>query len=174
MKLTKLFLLLASASALVISYEGAVLAAGSAHTDLSVTTNVIKSCTIGTSVVNFTDYDPTAAAANDTGVGTVTITCTKGTSPTVSLGSGAHASGNQRNMKEVTPGTALISYLLFQDSARTVAWGDGTNGGSPFTPTPVTTVDNSPQTYSVYGRITPLQNVPMDTYSDTVTATVNF
>jgi len=176
MKMTKLFLLLASIGVLVIGSDSRVLAAGKATAGLSVTASVIKACTIGTTAVAFSPYDPTVAGANNTGQGTVTITCTPGTAPTVALGLGNNVgSGNQRNMKDTaTGGTNLLKYGLFQDTTRSIAWGDGTLGGIVATPTPATVVDNKAVTFQVYGQIPALQSVPEASYADLVVATVNF
>jgi spore coat protein U-like protein len=173
MKLTKLFLFLASISALVISSDGSVLAAGSATKNLAVSANVIQSCSIATTAVTFVDYDPTATSPNDSGQGTVTIACTKGVAPTIGLGFGQNASGTQRSMLQVGAAAKLLQYGLYQEAARTTAWGDGTaGGGTVLTLTAVP--DNNPITKQIYGRIAALQNVPNDTYNDLVLASVNF
>jgi spore coat protein U-like protein len=174
MKMTKLFLLLASIGVLTISSDrGALAAPQKANANLKVSANVVMACTIATAEVKFVDYDPTAAAANDSGNGTVTITCTMGASPTVALALGAHASGTQRNMKD-TASTATLQYGLFQDAARKIPWGDGGSSGIVFTPTPAITVTNDAIPIPVYGRIPALQNVPVSTFDDLVQATVNF
>jgi spore coat protein U-like protein len=173
MKMTKLFLLLASISVLAISSDRGATAATATY-NLSVTASVIKACTIGTTAVAFSPYDPTDATANNTGQGTVTIKCTPGTAPTVALGLGNNVTtGNQRNMKDIaTGGTNLLQYGLFQDNNRSIAWGDGAQGGAVVTPSPV--VDNKAVTFQVYGQIPALQSVPEASYADLVVATVNF
>jgi spore coat protein U-like protein len=175
MKMTKLFLLLAAMGVLAISSDRGATAA-TATDNLSVTASVIKACTIGTTAVAFSPYDPTAAGANNTGQGTVTIKCTPGTAPTVALGLGNNVgAGDQRNMKDTaTGGTNLLKYGLFQNSARDVTWGDGTLGGAVATPSPATVVDNKAVTFQVYGQIPAGQSVPEASYADLVLATVNF
>jgi spore coat protein U-like protein len=173
MKLTKLFLLLASTSALVISSDRSVSAA-TKTANLAVSANVIQSCSIATTAVTFVNYDPTATSPNDSGQGTVTIACTQGVAPNIGLAFGQNAGGStQRSMLQTAPGTKLLQYGLYQEAGRTTAWGDGTTGGgSVLTLTAVP--DNSPITKQIYGRITALQNVPPDIYNDLVLASVNF
>jgi spore coat protein U-like protein len=176
MKMTKLFLLLASIGVFTISF-GREAAAQTATANLNVTASVIKACTIGVTPVAFSPYDPTASAANTTGQGTVTIKCTPGTAPTVALGLGNNiGAGNQRNMKDTaTGGTNLLKYGLFQDSTRkTTPWGDGTLGGIVATPSPTPVADNNAVIFQVYGQIPALQSVVESSYADLVVATVNF
>ena len=78
MKLTKLFLLLASISALVISSASPAFA--DASKSLSVKVTVKTTCTINAQDVLFPAYDPTGAAVTNT-QGSVTITCSKGSAP---------------------------------------------------------------------------------------------
>jgi spore coat protein U-like protein len=173
MKLTKLFLLLTSISALVISSDRSASAAGSTPANLNVSATVVKACSIRTLAVAFSSYDPSSSSANDTGQGTVIIRCTQNTPSTIGLGFGQNPSGTQRSMKETTSGVGnLLQYGLFSDSTRLTAWGDGTAGSSVFTPP--TKSDNAEYSYGVFGRIPALQNVPDYTYNDIVVATVNF
>jgi len=65
-------------------------------------------------------------------------------------------------------GTNYISYSLFQDSARTTAWGNTAATGVVHTGTGTLT------SISVYGQMAAAQNVPAGSYSDTVVATVTF
>jgi len=160
MKMTKLFLFLASISALVISSDGSALAAGSATGSLGVSVTVNNNCTISTLPVTFGGYDPLSGTAADSTGGSVTITCTKGATTTIGLDNGANASSGQRRMKDGT--TDYLNYFLFSDTGRTTAWG---NAAGP---------DKTARPYSVYGRITAGQDVPAGTYNDTVIATVNF
>jgi spore coat protein U-like protein len=158
---------------LVISSASTTFAA-TATENLAVSASVINACSITTSPVAFLNYDPTAAAANDTGQGSVAIACTQGLSPTIGIGVSAYASGAQRRMRD--SGSIYLRYNLFQDTGRTIAWGDGVvvGAGNVFTPTPAVTIDNDVHSYPVYGRIPALQNVPENTYNDIVVATVNF
>ena len=168
MRMTKLFLLLASISALVISSDCAVMAAGSATANLPVSVVVSNNCTITTAAVTFAGYDPLSATNTDSTGGSVTITCTKGATTSIGLDNGANASSGQRRMKDGT--TDYLNYFLFSDAGRTTAWGNAAGSWV----VPAAAPDKTPRPYTVYGRITAGQDVPSGTYNDTVVATVNF
>jgi len=169
MKTTKLLLCLAMSSAVLMG-SARMLSAGSSTANLNVSANVSANCAISTTPVAFGAYDPivTNATANDDDVGTVIVTCTKGTTATIGLGLGANASGSIRRMKDAT--TDYLSYELYQETGRITVWGTtGTallsTGAAP---------SKAPRTFTVYGRIPAGQDVPAGSYTDTVVATVNF
>jgi spore coat protein U-like protein len=69
-------------------------------------------------------------------------------------------------------GTETLDYNLYQDSTRTVIWGDGTGGSQTVVqPSPPlnTNID-----VTVYGRVPAGQDVSSGSYSSTVTATIFF
>jgi len=171
MKLTKLFLLLASVSALVVSSDGSAFA-GSATKPLYVGATVAANCTITTSAISFGAYDPLGVNATDplTATGKVSIACTKGTTTHIGLDTGLHPGGSTgRQMAGGTPASTL-PYSLFQPDNVT-AWGNAAPSWLA-TPGPA---NLSPVDYVVNGEIPPAQNVsPGIDYADTVTATVNF
>ena len=69
-------------------------------------------------------------------------------------------------------GTETLDYNLYQDSTRTVIWGDGTGGSQTFVqPDPRLGVNID---VTVYGRIPAGQDVSSGAYSSTVTATIFF
>jgi len=164
MRMTKLFLLLASISALVISSDGSALAASSAHADLPVSVVVSNNCTITTAAVTFAGYDPLSATAADSTGGSVTITCTQGATTTIGLNFGTNTPAGPASMAN---GTYLLPYALYSDSGRSTLWGGATI-------TPAAAPSKAPRTIPVYGRIPAGTDVPSGTYTDTVLATVNF
>jgi spore coat protein U-like protein len=171
MKLSKLLLVLAFAGLTVVSSDSAVAATATANLPVSVT--VANNCTISSTAVTFPNYDPIvthATSPDDSNAGAVTVTCTKGTVANIGLGLGGNASGTQRRMKD--GGSNYISYELYQNTGRTIVWGNA--AGSWFTPTPAAAPDKNPRTFTVYGRISAGQDVPAGNYTDTVVATVNF
>ena len=88
----------------------------SATASLTVTANVSKNCTITTAPVTFGAYDPVTANATAPldGIGTVTVTCTKGAAAKVGLGAGSNAQGTTRRM---TGGAAaFLTYELYKDT----------------------------------------------------------
>src|SRR5580765_2535502 len=69
---------------------------------LTVNATVSKNCTITTAPVNFGAYDPVAANATAPldGIGTITVTCTKGAGVTLALNPGSNAQGTTRRMSQ--------------------------------------------------------------------------
>jgi spore coat protein U-like protein len=68
-------------------------------------------------------------------------------------------------------GGEALSYNLYLDASRTVIWGDGSgitsvHGDSRASAAPITV--------TIFARISPQQDVSAGTYTDTITATINF
>lgn len=133
----------------------------------SVTANVTVNCKVTGTTLAFGAYDPTSATALD-GTSTLSVKCTKGAVvASVQLDKGANAGvGTQRQM---IAGADKLSYDLYTDTARSVAWTSATTGNGFTSAGPST-----PNTLTVYGRIPLGQDVPVGSYTDSVTATVNF
>ncbi|VFR19541.1 Sigma-fimbriae tip adhesin [plant metagenome] len=103
---------------------------------------------------------------------TVNITCTNSTPYAVGLdeGTGTGSTGTTRFMAGTTSGnTSTVSYQLYRDANYTDVWGVtvGTNTVSG-------TGNGSAQPIPVYGRVPPQAAPTPDSYTSTVTATVNF
>ena len=127
------------------------------------------SCTISATSVNFGNYNVFNGAAVDS-TGTITYTCNShATNITISLSKGASTSYNQRIMIK---GAEALTYNLFTDAAKTSVWGDGTGGTSVYSRT--NPPNNTNVNLTVYGQIPPGQDVSAGTFSDTVSATINF
>ncbi|EKE82112.1 spore coat U domain-containing protein [Idiomarina xiamenensis] len=94
------------------------------------------------------------------------FTCTSGLPYQIGLDTGLYASGGDRRMSD---GSNFIPYELYQDSARSVPWGEI---GSADQLTSSGT--GSQQTHVVYGRIPPTTTPPAGTYNDTVQVTVTW
>ncbi len=160
-------------SAVVVLLAAVPAFAGSAASNFTVTASVANNCTISTTALAFGAYDPVVANASTAldNTGSVTITCTKGVATTIGLNTGsngANATGTTRAMKS---GSDYLSYEIYQNSGRTTLWGN--SGGDAFTP--ANAPDRNPRTFTSYGRVPAGQDVPAGTsYTDTVTATVNF
>ena len=155
---------------LLIAVSSRSHAAGSASANLSVSASVANNCTISTSPLAFGAYDPVVANAstNLDATATVTVACTKGATATIGLGLGSNASGTTRRM---TDGSSnFLTYEMYQDSARSALWG---NSGAELL-SPVAAPSKSTRDFTVYGRVPSNQDVPAGSYTDTVTATVNF
>ncbi len=152
--------------------------AGAAVANLGVSANVAANCTIATAPVAFGAYDPvvTNAVAALTGSGSVTISCTKASTPNITLGLGLNALVVTRRMAS---GAERLTYELYQPptnvagaacGALTQIW--GTAGAQVFTPTASPGV--AARTYNVCGSVAGAQDVGVGAYADTVVATVNF
>lgn len=148
---------------------------------LGAQTTITPNCTISTTAVNFGPYDPVVAnrTAKLDASGTVTIRCVRNTAPTIALGPGANGSGGTRRMKGAGP-SDFLTYELYQPqtvtpgaacgATGTVVW--GTSGTGLFAPTAASNFNA--RTYNVCGTVFSGQDPAVGTYSDTVTATVNF
>ena len=128
-------------------------------------------CSISTVGVVFGTYNvfaPTVLAST----GSVTINCVgvgSGVAPvSVALSRGNAGSFQPRTM--LRSGEPL-NYNLYRDAGGTNIWGDGTGGSVNFS----TSVSNN-QTVNttIFGRIPAGQDVSVGSYTDTITATINF
>ena len=101
-------------------------------------------------------------------VGELTIDCGAPTPVRIIMGRGI--SGCQIP-RELRSGASWLSYNLFSDAARTVIWGDGTEGTQTFIGTAPGAV---PLRLSIFGRIFARQGVPAGTYIDRITVVIIF
>lgn len=120
------------------------------------------------SPLNFGVYEVFATAPNNNGVGSFTIDCSGAGNHTfsVTLSTGHSQSYASRTMRSV--GNHL-DYNLYTSAGRSAVWGDGTGGSQV-----VTATKNRPATFSVFGQIPFGQDVEVGTYTDNITAIVNF
>ena len=82
-----------------------------------------QSCTVEPQDLSLGDYDPFAAAPQDS-VGNVSVRCDVATSFGVALGPGTGSFAARR----MAGGNQMLLYNLFLDPSRTMVWGDGSNG----------------------------------------------
>lgn len=139
--------------------------AATTTTTFPVTATVIKACVVSATALAFGNYDPTATGPTDA-TSTLSVLCTVGTTYTVGLTAGT-ASGATVTTRKMSSGSNLLSYALYQDSAHTTNWGN-----TPATDTAAATAPVGTNALTVYGRITAGQNVPIGSYSDTITVNV--
>ena len=146
--------------------------------NLAVGASIAANCTIATAPVAFGAYDPVFvnAVTAKTGTGSITIACTAGSAPKISLGLGNNSVAGVRKMAN---GAERLNYELYQPpdtnpgtacGALTTVW--GTVGANIFTPT--SPASKAARTYNVCGSIAAGQDVGIGAYSDTVVATVTF
>lgn len=144
-----------------------VLGSGHAETaTFDVTATVVDSCTLSAgNTLAFGNYDPNAAEVD--GSTTISASCTSGTTADIAIDGGGAADTANRQMSGNTDGTNKLGYQLYSDSGRTTVWGEGVDAVT-YTGIGVLTSED----LTVYGRIAAAQDVPVDTYSDTVTVTL--
>ena len=152
--------LTALAIILIVTLAAAAAIAATDTSSLDVTASVNGTCTISsTTDVAFGVYDPTDSTDNTVGQGSATIRCTKGTS---------YGTYIVRTNTMNGPGANTLTYELYTDAARTVAYPDATVG------TPDTAPSNGPISLDIYGKITALQDVEAGAYTESVTFTVEY
>jgi spore coat protein U-like protein len=151
---------------------GAASAAGSANSNVTVTATVAQNCTISTTTnIAFGAYDPVSVSAVTDATGAVKLTCTKaatGITLTLNAGGGTPVGPDTRAMTGAVNGN-FLSYDIYETGAYSTRF--------PVTPVSETVSGGitTPTTVSLFGQIKAApQDVSVDTYSDTVQATVNF
>jgi spore coat protein U-like protein len=128
------------------------------------------SCSISATGVSFSTYDVFSAVANDS-TGSVTFNCTGSAhNIVITLSKGSNSTFNPRTM--TGPASETLNYNLYSDAARTAIWGDGTVGTTTYAN--ANPPNGAPVVVTIYGRIPAGQDVRTGSYSDTVTAIINF
>jgi spore coat protein U-like protein len=156
-----------AAAAIAATFFSAPAYAGTATTTFQVTADVVATCIIGATGLDFTNYD--SAAGNKDVTSTVSVTCSNGSAYNVGLDKGIGTGASVTARKMTGPGGVLLNYALYRDSGRTQNWGE-TIG----TDTKTGTGSGANQDLTVYGRIPASQYAVIGHYADTITATVTF
>jgi spore coat protein U domain-containing protein, fimbrial subunit CupE1/2/3/6 len=127
-------------------------------------------CSLTSTSIVFGNYDIFSPSPLDT-LGQIIFRCGNNDhNVSISLDRGGEATFNPRRMLN---GTSSINYNLYLDAARTIIWGDGTNGTQNFfvrNPQP----NNRDISVPIYGRIPAGQGPSVGNYSNTLTVTINF
>lgn len=121
-------------------------------------------------MLSFGEYDVLSSRPTDS-TGTIIFRCgNRDKDIRISLDRGDGSSYTTRRM---TKGNEQLFYNMYLDAARTVIWGDGTNGSGVYfnhNPQP----NNQDIVVPVYGRIYPGQSVSSGTYTDGITITLDY
>ena len=137
-------------------------------------------CSAATTSVAFGAYN-VFSASNDDSTGTVVVTCSKdGGDPSgtvsvsydVELGTGSSGNVTQRTLQS---GANTLNYNLYRNNARSQLWGNGIDAPSvsaSFNLTDATPSRN--RSHNVFGRIPPLQDVAVGSYTDNVLVTIQY
>lgn len=156
-----------AAATLALALAATHASAQTASASFTVSATVAKNCTIAAAPVNFAAYEP--IGANDTapltGTGAITVRCTRGTAWSIALGNGNNFSGGRRMQIGATG--EYLSYELYSDAARTTVW-------NATAPVAGVAANRAPLGVPVYVTVPGGQDAVEGTYTDQVSATVNF
>ena len=140
----------------------------------NVTATVTKSCSasVVTNLV-FGTYDP--VVANKTvvlnGAATASVNCTATVPYVVTAGQGTYpgtGSSDAAPIRQMASGTHRLGYSIYQNSGRSIVFGNTQGTGLPGTGAGVA------QTITLYGQIPAGLNEPSGTYTDTVILSVTY
>jgi spore coat protein U-like protein len=150
----------------------ALLAATSNTGTVNVTGAIVADCSITTSTFGFGTYDPivtNASAALNTFAQSLSVKCTRGaTGVTISLDLGSNSTHAVNTTRAMSGGGGnYLSYELYTSNSYATVW--NTTNTVSYAPTSFAATG-----ITVYGQIPGAQDVSVATYSDSVTATVNF
>ncbi|MGA2169987.1 MAG: spore coat U domain-containing protein [Terracidiphilus sp.] len=147
---------------LVLGLTSTPAVATTATATIAVSASVVATCSISANALGFGAY--TGVVINATT--TVSVYCTNTTPYNVGLDAGL--SGGTVTTRAMKSGANKLNYSLTQDLAGLTNWGNTTGswvGG---------TGSGSAQSITVYGQVPALQTLTIGTYTDTITATVNY
>ncbi|MDB9320881.1 spore coat U domain-containing protein [Nodularia spumigena CS-591/04] len=165
----------ALASAIFIAAGSAAPAmAGTETSNVEVTATVSRSCTISANPIAFGNYDPigTHATAALEATGSLTTTCTNGSSSLVTLSQGnspeASSTDAEPRRRLENGNNDFLSYEIFTGETRVANWGNTDNSSVMVSGT------GQQVNTTIYARIPAAQNVSSGNYTDTVVATIDF
>ena len=133
----------------------------------AVTATVTSSCEVDTGSLNFGNMGGTILSPVDA-TGSVVVRCTSATDFALRLGNGSGAGASGPEDRRMTNGTSLLRYGLYQNTGRSLPWGDLPGNDLAATGTGLD------QSFPIYGRIHAGQTVTAGVYTDTVLVTVEY
>ncbi len=139
--------------------------AATATNTFAVSATIQATCLVSASPMSFGTYTGTQTDSTST----VSVTCTNTTTYNVGLNAGLATGATVTTRSMTGPGSALLNYALFSDSARSVNWGNSVG-----TDTVAGTGNGSAQAITAYGRVAGSQYPAPGSYADTITATVTY
>lgn len=138
--------------------------AQTATSQFGVNLTVQAECTLEAEDLNF---GTTGLVATDIDAqADLTVECTGGAPFSVGLSGGGSGDTTARVLRNTN--NDAVNYQLYQQETRTAIWGNTQNVDT----LNVTAATGTPETHTIYGRVPAGQNVPVGSYSDTITATI--
>jgi spore coat protein U-like protein len=141
---------------------GTLNASGSA----TVTATISSNCSVGATAISFGSQG--ILSGNKDAQGTLSVQCTTNLPYAVSLDGGTSGATNPTQRK-MAFSTSNVTYGLYRDAARSLAWGSTTG-----VDTASGTGTGTTQTLTVYGRVPPQTTPKAGAYTDTIVATVTY
>jgi len=149
---------------------------------LGVSASVSANCTISASALAFGRYEAFLGNATQplNAVGALSIACTRGSAPKITMDMGQYPNAGRRYMTATASSAGGLYYEIYQPPSVTPGTPCSFPGMTPWgasstqTFVPGAPTGRHPRTYSVCGTIPAGQLAPIGSYADTVVATVNF
>lgn len=149
------------------SASGAALAQEAPATDnFDVTITILDTCTVDTTAADLAFGAQFSTATDIQAQSQLAVYCTPGTEFSIALDGGTTT--NDPSARAMTGPGGELPYQLYQDAARSVVWGEGSD---VMEGTPETVGTGAEETFEIYGLV-PSANFEAGDYSDTVTVTV--
>lgn len=126
--------------------------------------DALAACSVDTRPVAFGVVDVTRT---EEGTGEITLSCSITTN--VEVGLTSSSGPGERAM--LGPGDGRLTYELFTDASRQLAWGDGNGNGATVS---ANDVGEEGRRLTIYGEVPRQDAVPPGAYSDSLTVVVNF
>ena len=158
-RLARCLLWLAAASAPLPTF------AATATTSFNATATVLASCAVSATNVAFGNY----STAQLDSTGSITVTCTNGTTYTVAFDAGTGSGATVAARRMTGPSSQTLTYSLYHDAPRSSVWGSTVG-----VDTAAGTGSGSAQVLTVYGRVPALQYPQAGSYSDTISVTLAY
>ncbi len=135
--------------------------AATANASVSVSAQVVGTCTISGGAIAFGAYTPASAASQQ---GALTVNCTSGTAYQIALNEGLSGTGATRRM--TGPNGETLDYDIYRDSGHSQRWAGGASAHAG-------TGTGTAQSVELYAGIA-AATAASGSYSDTVTATLTY
>jgi len=148
-----------------VGFSGAAMAQTTATADLTVTLNILGSCTVTPQTVAFGDQTSLSLAL-DTLTSTITLNCSSGLPYELGFGPGQANQGGQRRMAS---GGNFVNYGIYRDNAYTESL-TAVGGANTFSGTGT----GGDQTHTIYARLPAQTATGYGAYQDKPVMTIQW